>query len=85
MITSETRLQPTNTVRQKAEQIGVSLDDVLNVVRQRNSATWPGRKPNQLWYQGDTRDGKTINVLVEHRSPQYAPVITVRECLSPTE
>jgi hypothetical protein len=85
VITSETRLYPTQTVQRKAEELGVSLDDVLNVVRQRDPTTWSGRGHNQVWYQGDTRDGRTINVLVEHRIPQYAPVVTVEECVSRRE
>ena len=64
MITSETRLHPTDTVRRKAQEIGVSLDDVLNVVRQRDPTTWPGRALNQLWYQGDKCAGGTPDTAV---------------------
>ena len=53
-----------------------------------NAAIWvvhncrvksPGKRSNQHWYQGETSDGRTLNVLVESDYPTVAKIITVTE------
>ena len=79
MIGPDTRLDPTVTCRQRATLLGLDINDVLDIPRRPDPTTRTARESNQKWYIGETKSGRMLKVLVEHRSAQYARVITVHD------
>ena len=79
MIGPDTRLHPTEHCRQQADLLGVDINEVLSIVTRPDPTTRSARETNQKWYIGETKSGRMLKVLVEHRSAEYAPVITVHD------
>ena len=75
----DTRLHPTQHCRLRADLLGVDINDVLDIPRRPDPTTQSAQGTNQMWYLGETGAGRTLKVLVEHRSAQYARVVTIRE------
>lgn len=86
MITANTRFLPTQRCRDDAEELGTSIDEIVDLLSQiatsRSVVTWDGRKSDQLWYQLDLPSDMTLNILVQQPVETLARIITVCEARS---
>lgn len=74
----DARFSATRLAHDRFDLLGIDINTAIYVVHNRRVQS-PGRRPNQHWYQGETPDGRTLNVLVESDYPTIARIITVTE------
>ncbi len=83
VITVNTAFHPTLRCRNDAEELGISINDVIRLLQDRavsgSVGGWQGRKSDQWRYQCDLSADLTLNILVEQAVEAYARIITVRE------
>ena len=58
--------------------LGIDINVAIYVVHHHGS-TSPGQRQHQHWFQGESTDGRTFNVLIESPYPTTAKIITVTE------
>ena len=74
----DARFSATKLANDRFALLGIDINIAIQVVRNQRVAS-PGKRGNQHWYQGETPDGRTLNVLVESDFPTIAKIITVTE------
>ena len=74
----DARFSATSLANDRFDLLGIDINTAIYVVHNCRVKS-PGRRPNQHWYQGETLDSRTLNVLVESDYPTVAKIITVTE------
>ena len=72
------RFSATNLANDRFTLFGIDINTAIYVVHHSRVKS-PGKRGNQHWYQGETTDGRTLNVLVESDYPTVAKIITITE------
>ena len=72
------RFSATNLAHERFALLGIDINIAIDVVRN-SKVKSPGNHANQHWYQGETPDGRTLNVLVASPYPTTATIILVTE------
>lgn len=83
VITTNTRIQPTQRCRNDAEELGIPIDKVVDLLFQiatfPSVGRWQGRKSDQQWYQLDFSSDMTLNILVQQSVETLARIVTISE------
>ena len=72
------RFFATDLAHDRFALLGIDINIAIDVVRT-SKVKSPGKHANQHWYQGETPDGRTLNVLVESPHPTTAKIVLVTE------
>ena len=71
----DVRFQPTESARNAANSLGVSMDSAIHAVRNYD-VKHPGRKEGQWWYEGHSPAGVNLRVLIQENLPANVIIIT---------
>ena len=74
----DARFSTTRLADDRLTLLGIDINMAIHVVRNYGARN-PGQRENQYWYQGETPDGRTLNVLVESPHHTIAKIIIVTE------
>ena len=72
------RFSATNLAHDRFVLLGIDINIAIDVVRN-SKVKSSGKHANEHWYQGETPDGRTLNVLVASPYPTIATIILVTE------
>ena len=71
-----TRFDPTRYLAGQLAELGIAMPELLAILP--SATTQTADAPNKLWHIGEV-GGRRFRVLVEHRTAEYARIITIRE------
>ena len=69
------RYLPTNSARNKANVLGISLDSAIYAVKN-YEISHPGRQSGQWWYVGRSPGGDSLRILIQEDLPAHITLIT---------
>ena len=72
------RYQPTDSARNAANSLGISLDSAIHSVRN-YALKYPGRRDGQWWYEGRSPAGDSLRVLIQENLPANVIIITFHQ------
>ena len=71
-----TLFDPTRLLADRIARLGITLPEVLAILP--SATTQTADTPNKLWHIGEVR-GRRFRVLVDHRTAEYARIVTIRQ------
>ena len=71
-----TLFDATRYLAERIARLGITLPEVLTILP--SATTQTADAPNKLWHIGEV-GGRRFRVLVEHRTAEYARIVTIRE------